>query len=412
MYQSNASKSPDKPAKPHPDFPLFPHATKRWAKKIRGEFHFFGPWRDPEGALEEWLRVKDDLLAGRKPRPKNNEGLVTVELVVNAFLTHKERLRDNAEIQPRTFTELNTTGVRIAEAFGKYRLAADLQPSDFAELRATLAKTRGAVALGNEIQRVRSFFKWAHEDGLLDKPIRFGTSFRKPSAKTVRIEQAEIGSRDLTSEEIRKLLESANVPMKAMILLGTNCGLGNNDVARLLKSNVDLKTGWLVFPRPKTGVPRRAKLWPETIEAIELVLKKRPEPKDPEHAEYLFVTKMKSSWAKETAGNNPVSLMFKKLLKEEKLYRPGVGFYSLRRTFETVAGETLDQPAVDLVMGHTPHANDMGARYRQRIGDERLEKVAEHVRLWLFPKDSKVDEKKVSATKPPSAKKGKQCVKK
>ena len=194
---------------------------------------------------------------------------------------------------------------------------------------------------------VESRKRWPN--GLLDKPIRIGTSFRKPSAKTVRIEQAEIGPRDLTAEEIRKLLESANVPMKAMILLGTNCGLGNNDVARLLKPNVDLKAGWLVFPRPKTGVPRRAKLWPEMIDAIELVLKKRPEPKDPDDADYVFVTKMKSSWAKETAGNNPVSLMFKKLLKEEELYRPGIGIYSLRRTFETVAGETLDQPAVDLV---------------------------------------------------------------
>ncbi len=55
----------DKPRKPYDEFPLYAHASGRWAKKIRGKTHFFGPWRDHHGALRKYLNEEDDLEAGR-----------------------------------------------------------------------------------------------------------------------------------------------------------------------------------------------------------------------------------------------------------------------------------------------------------------------------------------------------------
>lgn len=42
-----------KPDKPRPDYPLFPHDSGQWAKKVRGRMVYFGPWSDPQAAIEK-----------------------------------------------------------------------------------------------------------------------------------------------------------------------------------------------------------------------------------------------------------------------------------------------------------------------------------------------------------------------
>jgi integrase len=67
-------------------------------------------------------------------------------------------------------------------------------------------------------------------------------------------------------------------------------------------------------------------------------------------------------------------------LRDRKLHRNGLGFYALRHTFETIAGESKDQVAVDFLMGHADQS--IAAVYGERISNERLLAVVGVVREW------------------------------
>ena len=181
-----ATSKSTKPCKPYPDFPLFPHATRRWAKKIRGKLRYFGPWEDPERALQKYLDQRDDLHAGRTPRVKGDG--FTVRDLVNRFLTSKQRQLEIGEITNRTFQDYHATCARLVDAFGRTRLVVDLAADDFEHLRFEIAKSRGPVALGNEVNRARVVFKYAFDMGLVDRPVRYGrpTGCRINSIRCVR----------------------------------------------------------------------------------------------------------------------------------------------------------------------------------------------------------------------------------
>jgi integrase len=437
---SSSSAPTNKPDKPAPDFPLFAHATKRWAKKIRGKLVYFGPWDDPKGALQryqdylagnvaqsetrvpspvepgtparpegsplfwhatgrwakkirgslryfgrgsydeafaEYNRLAHDLHAGRRPADTCPDTLTVYDLCAK-FLTAKKDQRDGGELSPRMFVEYGDVCKRLIKAFGRNRVVSDVGPTDFAKLRKSMARTWGPVRLKAEIIRCRTPFLWASKSGLLDRPPVFGEVFKVPAAAVIRRHRADRGPKMFEADEIRTMLDAAGQPLKSMILLAINCGFGNSDVGTLPLSALDLDGGWVDYFRRKTGIDRRCPLWPETVAAIREWMAERKAPDAQKNAGVVFTTKYGQPW---TSEGRALPHETRKLLK-----RLGINghrnFYAFRHTFQTVGDEAGDFIATRRIMGHT--SKDIADVYRERVSDQRLKKVTEHIRAWLF----------------------------
>ena len=388
-------------------FPLTPHPCGKWQKKIKGHIYYFGRWYTTvdgkrvivpgygrEEARKLYLSQIDDIRAGRQPDVTPDSAELTVKDLCNHFLTAmKVRLDAGRKMSARMFVEYENTARRLSDVLGKNRPVSKLRPADFTVLRGKLDEVYGPVRQGNEIQKVKTIFKWGVEAELIPKLPSYGPDFKKPDKTTLRLHRAKGGKRLFSVEELRALLAAASPNLKAMILLGINAALGNNDLGCLESRHLDLKKGWLDFPRPKTAVERECSLWPETVAAIKLAAASRPKAKAKTDSDCVFLTPDGLRCVRvllKTKDDRPLTTQidtigaeFGKLLRKLKINgRKGLGFYSLRHTFRTVADSSKDFPAVRFIMGHTDSSID--DIYREGIDADRLVAVSEHVHKWLF----------------------------
>jgi len=130
-------------------------------------------------------------------------------------------------------------------------------------------------------------------------------------------------------------------------------------------------------------------LWPETVKALRAAIADRTEPRDPADRDLVFITKYGRAWRKDSSRNSPLSHEFAKLLEKLGIKRPGLNFYALRHTLQTIGEGAGDHVALGRVMGHAASSIDMASVYRERIDDDRLVQVTNHVRSWLFFKRRK-----------------------
>jgi hypothetical protein len=348
---------------PKTDSPLWLHkGSNQWAKKFRGHIHYFGT--DLNEALKRYRAEWDDIVAGREPKVAEDGG-VRLHRILNAWLAAKLAAVEADELTRTTWNSYFRLSEWLTALWGRERSVGDLRPEDFGTLRIYLAEKYSPEALSLRIKQVRGVFSWASRNGILEVPMRYGTSFDMPPKRVMRLARAERGERLLPREDIRKLLDIANPPMRAAILLGVNGAMGEADLRRIAKKHLS-KKGWLLLPRSKTGVMRSIPLWKETQDALAEIANRAP----------IF------PWAA-TKSPDPASLRLKRLAKKAKVTIPkGSGFYIFRRCFRTAADGLADRRSVDGIMGHIDR--DMGANYVERIEDARLEAVVGHVRQWLF----------------------------
>lgn len=356
---------------------LWQHKSSgHWCKTIKGKRHHFG--KDKDAALEEWYRVKDALLAGRARPAKGGFELADA---CNYLLTRKRQKVEAGELSHVHWEDIKTMCEYVIDHWGRHRTLESIGPDDFGELRAKMMKRWAPGGMKQRMHNIKLIFNFAWKNGKLREQVRWGDQFSVPSQKVVRKAAEKRGPKLFTAEEIRTLLDRATPHMRAFILLGVNCGMGNKDIAMLERRHI--QDGWMTKPREKNGTPRRAKLWPETIAAIEEARANQPTTKG-EWKDLLFLSPYRNPWSDPNSRNCSMSNIFRRLAQEAEVWkRNAKTFYALRHVFATVAGESRDQVAVDYVMGHCD--GSIASVYRESVSDERLEAVSSVVHDWLFP---------------------------
>jgi integrase len=354
-------------------------ASGQWCKKINGRRHYFGT--DKEKALDRYERERKALEVGRDPiAPK--EGYTLRELA-NEFLTYKRSKVDDGDLSLRSWSEYHHTCERILKTLGKDRVVAELGPDDFGKLRSAAAKKLGRRTLTKFVTLTQAVFTFALKNHRIDRPVFYGTYFDKPKKKD------EKKDRRVEAGDVWKLLDAADVQMRAMILLGLNCGYGQTDCATLTSKMLKARPGWLDVARSKTNVARKCPLWPETIEALAAVPAARPRPKDKADADNVFITYHGNRWVRYVDRGpdrrglalDAVALEFRKLCKRAGVKLLG-GPYMLRHTFATVGSNVKDRDALKVIMGHKDRT--MTDNYIHDFDEGRLQAVVDHVRQWLL----------------------------
>ncbi len=384
------------------------HRCGQWCKKIKGRVYYFGRWDDPQGAMRKYEQQVPYLLKGQlPPGVQTVAGRTTVTAITELYIETVARKVAAGELAPRTLNRYSRICRILVEQLGANKFCRDLGPYDFDRLREHLGERMSPSTVQQMVTIMKSIFDFAWQSELLLNQVRFGILFKAPTGASIRKSQQSGAKRMLfeRSEVMAliykgklKTLPAQQRQLRAMILLGINCGFGLADCSRMVVHQLKLQSDLgphINMPRAKTYVDRFCPLWPETAAALQTIVDERTPAED---VHEVFTTEdghgyMKTTVAK-THGKVPVKYTYSdriskrfRELKRQLIDRDIVQadlprFYHLRHTFSTVADELGDDHAVARIMGHK--LRGMAMIYVHRVNMARLKVVTDHVHDWLF----------------------------
>lgn len=299
----------------------------------------------------------------------------SVEDVVDAFLSEQEERVETGEIEPITFESLQKCAGLILKKIPKTLPVESVSQQHVKDLRTYIVGRSTPTVAKVDMSKIKMIFKFGIDENVFTaEQLKLDRNFKPPSKTMIRKHRNAQPKKLFKPNEVRDLLKHATAPLKLMIYLGLNCGMNNADICNLKRSHIE--SGWLDYPRHKTGVERRVPLWKETIKAYESYLKQRPVATTREDKQLVFVTMTgRQQWTRYAIANE-----FRKTKTKASV---GDGSYTwLRHTFQTIGdNETRDFVAVRAIMGHVD--DSISGMYREEISEKRLKAVVNAVRKWM-----------------------------
>lgn len=367
------------------DSPLWFHAASgQWCKKIKQKVVYFG--KDHDAALKQWAEHKDRLLAGL-PIVENRSPSITE--LANLYI---DAIKRRAAVDGLSRTYIKTVEERLGKVISITGRNAKLQGYTIAEwenLRILLGRNRDGSesapnTLGNRIEMVRLLCHWSNEQSYTT--IKIPSTFCKPQRKVVRrFRNEKRKSLWISREDIRKLIENADVTTKPVILLGINCGLGASDIARIRHDDIDLdaKEVWLTIARQKTETIRHLYLWPETVQALREYDAVRPVlALHPKYNDRLLLTHHRRPWV-DNDGDR-VGPMLRRL-RERAGIVSDVSHYALRRSLLTaVINLGFHERIAKQIAGHEDGGDILFQHYVGEQDRAPIKRCLLAVRDWLF----------------------------